>query len=206
MCGFAGLIDLKRQTSQDTLEARARAMADTMVHRGPDDDGVWANAEMGVALSHRRLAIIDCTPSGHQPMISASGKLAIAYNGEIYNYKEIAEELQNSGTSIEGGSDTAVLLAACEAWGVEKTVKKCIGMFAFALWNTESQVLTLGRDRMGIKPLYWGKQGNIFVFGSSLHALRAVPGWSQDIDRDALVNYCRHAYIPGPHTIFEGVQ
>ena len=148
MCGIAGLFTQNTKTQRLSLGPLAVRMSDTLEHRGPDDQGVWCDQDAGIALSHRRLAIIDCSPAGHQPMISASGCFVLSYNGEIYNYSDIAKELIKAGHHIKGGADTAVLLEACAAWGVEKTLQKCIGMFAFALWNIETRTLTLARDRL----------------------------------------------------------
>jgi len=188
------------------LKANVTAMADVLLHRGPDDGGAWADASAGIALSQRRLAIIDCSPAGHQPMHSACGRYTITYNGEIYNYRDLATDLKSQGYSIEGGSDTAVLLAACAAWGVEKTLQKCIGMFVFALWDKNARTLTLARDRIGIKPLYWGQVGKTFLFGSQIKAIQAFSGWKGTVDRDALLSYMRHAYVPGPASIFGNIQ
>jgi len=201
MCGIAGLLT---HNALD-LEALATRMSDTMDHRGPDDQGVWCDRNAGIALSHRRLSIIDCSHAGHQPMSSNSGRYTISYNGEIYNFQDLAKELHAAGHSVKGGSDTAVLVEACAAWGVEKTLKKCIGMFAFALWDRETRTLTLARDRLGIKPLYWARMDDTYLFGSELKALRATGLIDEDIDRDALASYLRHAYVPAPHSIFKNV-
>lgn len=205
MCGIAGLFTQNAETRNQGLGPIAVRMSDTLKHRGPDDHGVWCDQDAGIALSHRRLSIIDCSPAGHQPMVSTSGRYVISYNGEIYNYTEIAKDLQNAGHEVKGGSDTAVLLEACAAWGVEKAVKRCIGMFAFALWDRETQSLTLVRDRVGIKPLYWGMVNDTYLFASELKAIRAMRLFGEDIDRDSLASYLRHAYVPGPHTIFKNV-
>jgi asparagine synthase (glutamine-hydrolysing) len=188
------------------MKATARAMADALSHRGPDDHGVWADPEAGVALGHRRLSIIDLSQSGHQPMLSRSERYVIVYNGEIYNFATLRTELAAGGVSFRGNSDTEVLLEACAAWGVEATVKRLIGMFAFGLWDRQERTLTLVRDRMGIKPLYWGQLGGLFLFGSELKALRAHPGWSPNLDRNALAAYLRFAYVPSPHCIYQGIQ
>lgn len=187
------------------LKALAVRMRDTMVHRGPDDQGVWSDQDAGIALAHRRLAIIDCSPAGHQPMTSNSGRFVISYNGEIYNYADIGKELRDAGHEIKGGSDTAVLLEACAAWGVKKTLSKCIGMFAFALWDRETHTLTLARDRVGIKPLYWANSNGTYLFASELKAIRVAGLVAEDIDRDALASFLRHAYVPTPHSIFKNV-
>lgn len=205
MCGIAGIFDRTANSPEVTLRDGATRMARILAHRGPDSEGVWTDSASGVALAHRRLAIIDCTPAGHQPMASACGRYMISYNGEIYNYKEIASELADQGHIVKGGSDTAVLLAACVAWGVEKAIKRCVGMFAFALWNHEKRELTLARDRLGIKPVYWTRIGELFLFSSQLKAFKTHPSWRGEIDRNALVSYLRHAYVPAPHTIYQNV-
>jgi len=205
MCGIAGLFTQDAKPLAQGLEALAVRMRDTMAHRGPNDQGVWCDQESGIALAHRRLAIIDCSPAGHQPMASSSGRFVISYNGEIYNYNDIGKELRDGGHEVKGGSDTAVLLEACAAWGVEKALEKCIGMFAFALWDRETRTLTLARDRVGIKPLYWANADGTYLFASELKAIRATRLIEEDIDRDSLASYLRHAYVPAPHTIFKNV-
>ncbi|MDX9860802.1 MAG: asparagine synthase (glutamine-hydrolyzing) [Rhodospirillales bacterium] len=206
MCGLAGIFDRTSSTAADVLESRATAMERSLAHRGPDDRGVWTDAACGVALVHRRLAIIDLAPSGHQPMISTDGRFVIAYNGEIYNYKAIGAELTAAGRAVVGGSDTAVLLEACALWGVERALEKCIGMFAFALWDRQTRCLTLARDRLGIKPMFWARFGELFLFGSELKALAAHGGWRGEIDHGALAAYFRYAYVPAPYAIFKGVR
>ena len=182
-------------------------MADAIAHRGPDDSGTWTDAEGGIALGHRRLAIIDLSPAGHQPMVSESGRFAIAYNGEIYNFPDLRAELDASGANIawRGESDTEVLLAAIDHWGVASTLARLNGMFAFALWDREARKLTLARDRMGEKPLYYGATGGAFLFGSELKALRAHPHFNGRLDRDALVAMLRYDYVPAPHSIWQGI-
>ncbi len=182
-------------------------MAHTLRHRGPDAEGCWVDAEAGVALAHQRLSIIDLSPNGAQPMTSASGRSIIAYNGEVYNFAEIRDALIAEGRGpFRGGSDTEVVLEACEAWGVERAVKRFIGMFAFALWDRRASELTLVRDRLGIKPLYWAQFGDLFLFGSELKALCAQGGWSAQVDQNAVAAFMRHNYIPAPHTIYRGVS
>jgi asparagine synthase (glutamine-hydrolysing) len=206
LCGLAGIFDRTRSTPSDVLAQRADAMQQILAHRGPDDHGIWTDPSFGIALAHRRLTIIDLAPSGHQPMVSADGRFVIAYNGEIYNYRAIAAELAAAGRVVTGGSDTAVLLEACAFWGIERALAKCIGMFAFALWDRQTRTLTLARDRLGIKPLYWARFGELFLFGSELKALKAHGGWPEEIDRGALLAYFRHAYVPAPSSIFKGVH
>ena len=181
-------------------------MAASLPHRGPDDQGIWIDAEAGTALVHRRLSIIDLSPAGHQPMVSADGRFVITYNGEVYSYQPIAAELAARGHKFRGHSDTEVILESFAANGIEPTLKRMIGMFAIALWDRRERTLTLIRDRLGIKPLYWAKFGELFLFGSELKALRAHPGWTPRIDRNAVAAFMRHNYIPAPHTIYEGVH
>jgi asparagine synthase (glutamine-hydrolysing) len=206
MCGLTGLFDRAARQDQAGLEGRVRAMTSTLVHRGPDDGGAWADAEAGIALGHRRLAIVDLSPAGHQPMVSADGRWVIAYNGEIYNFGEVGAELRAAGREPAGGSDTAVLLEACAAWGPRAAAERCNGMFAFALWDRRERVLTLARDRLGIKPMHWARFGELILFGSELRALRAAGGWEPEIDPGAVAAFLRFAYVPAPATIFRGVH
>jgi asparagine synthase (glutamine-hydrolysing) len=180
-------------------------MADTLIHRGPDDAGVWVDADAGIALAHRRLSILDLSPAGHQPMVSAAHRYVIIYNGEIYNHLELRHRLESEGRAPawRGHSDTETLLAAFEAWGIEKTLTRCVGMFALALWDRKTRTLTLARDRMGEKPLYYGWVRGTLVFGSELKALRAHPGFDNAIERRALTLFMRYNYVPAPWSIFE---
>jgi len=205
MCGLTGFIDFSRSSSADTLKAVVGEMTETIRHRGPDDDGVWVDAENGVAFGFRRLSIIDLSVLGHQPMVSASGRYMIVFNGEVYNHRELKSELVAAGAAFQGNSDTEVILAAITAWGLENALARFIGMFAIALWDRDQKTLHLVRDRMGVKPLYWGRQGDLLVFGSELKALVAHPGWTPKTDRGALAAYFRFAYIPAPHSIYEGI-
>lgn len=206
MCGICGFVDLGRSTSDDALASIAGEMADTLADRGPDDRGVWVDAHAGVALGHRRLAVIDRTDAAHQPMVSASGRYVLAFNGEIYNHRELGEQLRREGHRFRGHGDTEVLLAAIDRWGLEPTVEALHGMFAFALWDAAEEVLVLVRDRMGEKPLAWGRQGDTVLFGSDLRALRPHPAFRPALDRDALALYFRHKYVPGPFTIWRGIE
>ena len=205
MCGITGFIDLKRASAAERLRDDVRRMADALVHRGPDMGDQWVDPEIGLALGFRRLAIIDLTPTGHQPMTSADGRFVVVYNGEAYNFVDLRAELEAAGNTFRGTSDTEVFLEGCVAWGVEATVGRLIGMFAFALWDRREKRLWLGRDRIGIKPLYYGEIDNLFLFGSELKALRAKDGWQPEIDRDALTAYFRFNYIPAPHTIYRNI-
>jgi asparagine synthase (glutamine-hydrolysing) len=205
MCGIAGLLDTGAIGASAQMTRSAQAMADAIAYRGPDDHGVWCNAEAGVALSHRRLSIVDLSPAGHQPMISANGRFIIAYNGEVYNHQTLRGELESRGVQFRGHSDTEVMLEAFANYGIEATVKRLIGMFTIAVWDQSERTLTLVRDRLGIKPVYWAKFGRLFLFGSELKALRAHPDWSPRIDRRATASFMRHNYVPAPYSIYEGV-
>src|SRR5512133_2699023 len=202
MCGIAGIIDWRAATPADALRTIGEAMIESVRHRGPDAGDVWVEAEGGVALGQRRLAIIDLSPGGAQPMHSADRRYVITFNGEIYNYRDIRHELQAAGRSIRSESDTEVLLEACALWGVEAAIERAIGMFAFALWDRKTRSLVLARDRLGIKPLYYAATPGRVLFASQLKAFRATPGWTPSIDDDAVVGYLRHAYIAQPRTIY----
>jgi asparagine synthase (glutamine-hydrolysing) len=203
MCGLTGLVTLVENRSTEMLDTRITAMADTLHHRGPDDSGTWVDVEHGVALGFRRLAIVDTSPLGHQPMISASGRYVIVFNGEIYNHQRLRNDLKSS---FRGGSDTETILAAIEAWGVPRTLERMRGMYGIALWDRERQLLTLVRDRMGEKPLYFGWSGDTFLFGSELRALRAWPEFEQRLDVQALDAFLRRGVVPSPLSVFEGIS
>ncbi len=204
MCGIAGIADFSAQDASG-LGTIAERMAEVIAHRGPDDSGVWVAPEGQVALAHRRLSVVDLSPAGHQPMESASGRFVLVYNGEIYNYRALAAELSALGQGFRGHSDTEVLLAALEHWGVAGALERSVGMFAFALWDRTERTLTLARDRLGEKPLYWTRRGQVVAFGSEIHALREVPGLALEVDRGALAAYLRHLYIPAPHSVYRDV-
>lgn len=206
MCGIAGFVDLERRSGTQEIEALGRAMAATLAHRGPDAKGLWSDAEAGVVLGHTRLAIVDLSSAGAQPMVSSCGACVVTYNGEIYNAGELRPELEASGRRFKGHSDTEVLVEACAEWGVRATVERLIGMFAFALWDRRKRALSLVRDRLGIKPLYWGRQNGRLVFASELKAFEALPAWQPELDRDALAAYMRLAYVPAPHSIYRGIH
>ena len=203
MCGFAGLIDPNRATSASELEATAARLAATLAHRGPDSFGTWCDAQTGVALGHQRLAVIDLSPDGHQPMASRSGRYVIAYNGEVYNFRDLRKQLETSGSIFTGHSDTEVVLEAIDQWGLDRALDAFIGMFAFALWDRDKRILSLARDRLGIKPVYWGHADKCFVFGSELRALAAHPHFRRDIDRDAVTLYALHGNVPAPRSIYQ---
>ena len=206
MCGFVGFIGKPGALGADEMKRLAARMADRLESRGPDDAGTWVSPSAGIALGHRRLAVIDLSAAGRQPMVSASGRSVIAYNGEVYNFAEIRRELEAEKRRFRSNSDTEVLLEACDAWGVERAVSKLIGMFAFAFWDDHARRLTLVRDRLGIKPLYWGRCGGVLFFGSQPKGFVDHPAWRPVVDRDALAAYLRHAYVPAPHSIFKGIE
>jgi asparagine synthase (glutamine-hydrolysing) len=206
MCGIAGFLTGASDGRARELAEVSSAMDACLQHRGPDDHGIWIDEESGVALVHRRLSILDLSPAGHQPMISADGRFVIIYNGEVYSHQPIAAELAARGYHFRGHSDTEVILNSFAENGIEPTLKRMIGMFAIALWDRRERSLILIRDRLGIKPLYWAKFGKLFLFGSELKALRAHPGWAAQIDRNAVAAFMRHNYIPAPHTIYRGVH
>lgn len=245
MCGIAGFIAAGGQFSHDEMGRILGTMTGAITHRGPDDEGLWSDVDAGVWLGHRRLAIVDLSPAGHQPMLSTSGRYVIVFNGEIYNHLDLRKELEKAvrpplalALSLEGRrdstgergdypfssplpegkggnvrwrgySDTETLLAGIEVWGLEATLKKSIGMFAIVLWDRQTRKLTLARDRIGEKPLYYGWQGGVneqvFLFGSELKALKAHPAFAANIDRGALCLLLRHNYIPAPYSIYQGI-
>ena len=205
MCGIAGFLDPKRRSGDNELRALAASMAGALRHRGPDAEGVWVDADAGIALGHARLSIIDLSAAGAQPMVSASGRYVVSYNGEIYNAGELRTELERAGMRFRGHSDTEVLVEGVSRWGVCATVEKLIGMFAFAVFDRETRALTLARDRLGIKPLYWGRADERVVFASELKAFRTLPGFAPDIDRQALAAYLCTGYVLAPSSIYRGI-
>jgi asparagine synthase (glutamine-hydrolysing) len=215
MCGFSGFL-----TTDITVLTRAETVATSMAlaiqHRGPDDSGAWSDASVGIALGFSRLSILDLSSAGHQPMHSASGRFVIAFNGEIYNHKYLRDllsesQLGNPAQPWRGHSDTETLLACFEVWGLEETLQKTVGMFAIALWDTQTRTLHLARDRFGEKPLYYGwpttanTAAPAFVFGSELKALRAYPGFANPVSREALALYMRFTYVPAPYSIYQNI-
>lgn len=205
MCGFAGLIHIQ-STEKGELAARVGVMADALDHRGPDDSGLWLDPAGHVALGFRRLSILDLSPAGHQPMVSPSGRLAMVFNGEVYNFSELRDALTDEGTSFRGKSDSEVVLAAIDRWGLEPALQRLIGMFAIALWDIEARELTLIRDRLGIKPLYLARTKAGFAFASELGALMRAPGFDTALDPSAIQTYLRYLYIPAPRTPFGSVS
>lgn len=204
MCGVVGYWTKAEGGSAEVVQA----MAGCLTHRGPDDSGAWADTKAGVALGHRRLAVIDLSPAGHQPMHSPCNRFVLVYNGEIYNHLDLRAELQreNGHFNWRGHSDTETLLAGLRQWGIAGALARLNGMFAFVLWDRGERQLYLARDRMGEKPLYYGRSGAAFLFGSELKALAAHPQWRGEVDRDALTLYLRHNYIPAPWSIYQGIR
>jgi asparagine synthase (glutamine-hydrolysing) len=205
MCGIAGFVD---HAAGYDVEARLRAMGEAIAYRGPDDSGTFHDAVTGVGFVHRRLAIVDLTSAGHQPMRSSSGRFVIVFNGEIYNHAELRRTFEASGHGVEwnGHSDTETLLRGFEVWGIKETLARAVGMFAFALYDQSKRQLFLARDRMGEKPLYYGISQGVFLFGSELKALRAHPSFASDVDRDALLSLLRHQYCGGPRSIYKSIS
>lgn len=234
MCGFVGFLTAGPWARDEAAPDLLARMANTIVHRGPDSAGYWHDAASGIALGHRRLAIVELSPAGAQPMASNCGRYVIAFNGEIYNHLDLRKQLGGGGSphplplpggegintphaprltphlAWRGHSDTETLLAGFSAWGIRATLERSIGMFAIAVWDKKERTLTLARDRLGEKPLYYGWQGQgtdaCLLFGSDLAALKAHPAFAADVNRDALALYMRHNYIPAPHSIYQGIH
>jgi len=205
MCGFVGFFVPSTQSSVD-IPLILNQMISDLAHRGPDDEGLWLDLKAGIGLGHRRLAILDISPTGHQPMTTSDGHFAIAYNGEVYNFAELRQELEKKGHAFRGTSDTEVILASINEWGIIKAVKRFTGMYAFAIFDVEEHKLILVRDRLGIKPLYYGwASDGTFLFGSELKAMRNWPGFNNSLDIDALTLFLRHNYIPAPFSIYQGI-
>ena len=205
MCGLAGLFT-SRNLSPDEMTSIVSRMGNTITHRGPDDSGIWVEPRSGIALGFRRLAIVDLSAEGHQPMPSRSGRFTLIFNGEVYNHSALRKELESRGCSFRGHSDTEVILAAFEEWGIETAVRRFIGMFAMAVWDARERELTLIRDRLGIKPLFIYQHEGVISFGSELKALQAGPEFDRTVDVDALTSYLRYLYIPAPRSIFRRVS
>ena len=203
MCGLVGFWDFKANISKTELLGIGQKMGKAISHRGPDSEGAWSDEAVGLSFSHLRLAIVDLSEAGNQPMVSRSGGSVIVYNGEIYNAPELREALSLEGCRFRGHSDTEVILEACERWGVIATCQKLIGMFAFAFWDKQTQQLFLARDRLGIKPMYWGFNQGILFFGSQLKSFKGHPHFKPEIDKEALTAYFRFNYVPTPLYIFK---
>ncbi len=206
MCGICGFFNPHRLSSKPWMQSISDRMTDALVHRGPDDVGVWIDPKMGVAFGHRRLSIQDLSSEGHQPMTSACGRFVMSYNGEIYNFQEMRKDLEQNGLQFRGHSDTEVLLGAITEWGLDKTLQQLIGMFAIALWDRKQESLTLARDPVGKKPLFYGWCRDTFLFGSELKALRAHPEFDAPIDPDALGLFIKYSWVPSPFCIYQGLR
>ena len=204
MCGIAGVFSIPGRLDSGRLRSLVTDMARQLAHRGPDDEGVWIDERVGLGMGHRRLSVVDLSPTGAQPMASHGGRYMLAMNGEIYNYKELRNEL-GKGVVFRGTSDTEVLLAAIEQWGLVKTLDKCVGMFALALWDVRDQRLTLARDRMGEKPLYYGFWNGILAFASELRAFSRLPEWEPVLEQRAITLYFQYSYVPAPWSMYERI-
>jgi len=204
MCGIAGLWFAKSE-SRERLESSGRAMGGAMSHRGPDAEGIWTDAPRGLALTHRRLSILDLTEAGAQPMHSHDGRFVVIYNGECYNFTDLRNQLVAAGCEFRGGSDTEVIVESCARYGVKKTLEHLNGMFAFAVYDRQTGELTLARDRVGIKPLFYGWFGGTFWFGSELKALRALKEFKHELNLDSIGQFLKYGYIPAPHSVFKGI-
>jgi asparagine synthase (glutamine-hydrolysing) len=204
MCGIAGVYE---KTPKSSLALVTAAMTSVISHRGPDDSGLWVDEEAGVALGHRRLSILELSEAGHQPMISANGRYVLVFNGEIYNHAQLREQLQGTkGHAWRGSSDTETVVESVASWGIARTLDACEGMFALALWDRAENCLTIARDRLGEKPLYYGWQAGAFLFGSELKSLREHPSFSPEVDRQALALLLRHNCVPAPYSIYKGIE
>lgn len=207
MCGIAGFVDFTKWLTVETATDRIAAMTSCLRHRGPDQSGLWVDAEAGVALGHRRLSILDLSPAGNQPMVSASGRFVVVFNGEIYNFEELRQQLESPGGTtravFRGRSDTEVMLAAFDEWGVANAIPRFNGMFAFAVWDRADRTLTIALDRFGEKPLYYSCNTRFFILASELTALAAHPVFERTVDRNALALFLQHGYVPAPYSIYK---
>ena len=206
MCGFIGFLDLGASQGREAMGLTIAAMTDAIAHRGPDDSGAYLEPDLGLAFGFRRLSILDLTKEGHQPMESSCGRYVIIFNGEIYNFQELKNELLLQGCVFRGGSDTEVVLAGVMQWGIADTVGRLAGMFAIAIWDKDAKELWLSRDRTGKKPLYYGWSDGCFLFGSELKGIKLWPGFNGRVDRTALSEYLRFGYVPAPHSIYSGIK
>lgn len=204
MCGVVGFLNFGGGGA--AWEGILQDMASALAHRGPDKQRCWCDLSVGVALGHRRLAILDLSELGDQPMFSHGGRYVITFNGEIYNFHSLREDLGKRGVVFRGHSDTEVMLAAFEQWGIAETVKRLVGMFAFGVWDRQERALTLGRDRLGEKPLYYGWVGGTFLFASELKALRRHPDWHGELDPNAIAMQLRFSYVPTPYSIYKNIH
>ena len=211
MCGFAGYFSGSSIDPSFYSESTIKQMTRSLIHRGPDSEGFWKDCSEGIVMGFRRLAILDISSNGDQPMISSNGQYVIVFNGEIYNHLELRAEIKDAkpNQNWQSNSDTETMLCGFELWGIQKTIKKCTGMFGFAVWCNKSKELTLGRDRIGEKPLYYGWQGEsadrIFLFGSELKSFHKHPCFQKEINRDSVSSFLRHSYIPAPNSIYKNI-
>ncbi|MEM5787440.1 MAG: asparagine synthase (glutamine-hydrolyzing) [Syntrophobacteraceae bacterium] len=201
MCGIAGIIDSSMDRA--TLQETTCKMAEALLHRGPDDHGIWVDESTGLGLGHRRLSILDLTPLGRQPMVSPGGRYCVVFNGEVYNFRGLRAELEQKGSVFRGCSDTEVMLTAFDTWGIERSLRRFTGMFAIAVWDSADRTLYLIRDRLGKKPIYYGWSGHTFLFGSELKAIRTFPSCRPEINRDSAALFLRHGYVPSPFSIYK---
>ncbi|MCL1915373.1 MAG: asparagine synthase (glutamine-hydrolyzing) [Desulfovibrionaceae bacterium] len=206
MCGITGFWNLRTDESVEVMRGRITPMTNSMFARGPDSGGLWLSPQNGLALGHRRLAIQDLSPAGPQPMTTADGRYVLCCNGEIYHHEPLRTELEAAGACFRGHTDTETLLYGCALLGVEQAISRLNGVFAFAFWDNRGKILTLARDRMGVKPLYWGKFGDLFLFGSELKPLTLHSGWEKRVNLDAVAGLMDVCYIPAPLSIYEGIQ
>ncbi len=202
MCGVCGMLSPQHSVDETTI----RRMTNSLAHRGPDDSDIWLDIIHGIGLGHRRLSIIDLSPLGRQPMQSSCGRYVIAYNGEVYNFKQLRDELSVLGHTFRGDSDTEVILAAIVQWGLNVALSRFVGMFAIAIWDRKRHALSLVRDRLGIKPMYYGWADNRFVFGSELKSLCNCQNFNKTIDRESLRQYFRYGYIPAPRSVYKNAR
>jgi asparagine synthase (glutamine-hydrolysing) len=202
MCGICGFIDRDRRATGDSYPPLISTMTASLAHRGPDGCGHWIDQHQGVALGHRRLAVIDTSPSGEQPMVSRDGRVALVFNGEIYNFRRLRNALEQQGCRLKGQSDTEVLVEAIALWGVDSTLDRLIGIFAFAVWELDTRRLTLARDHLGVKPVYWAPLGRGIIFGSQPRVFRLFPGWSSELNPDALASVLRFGHVAAPACIY----
>ncbi len=203
MCGFAGILGW--ETDEATWQTTLQEMSAALRHRGPDSTGHWISQNSSIGMTHQRLAIVDLSATGHQPMISASGRHIIAFNGEIYNFEELKADLEQGGHRFRSRSDTEVLLEGIEKWGLKSALSRCHGMFAFSLFDRKNQELILARDRFGEKPLYWGISDNKFLFSSELRALKKVPGFRRELSETGLSLYKVLGHYPGKHSVYKNI-
>ena len=206
MCGIVGIFDRFNIFSTDELSSTVKSMANRIKHRGPDSSGLWQDNEDGISLGHKRLSIIDLSDRGSQPMTSSDKRYIIAYNGEIYNNSDLREELFKQNVNFRGDSDTETLLEGIRIWGLEQTLSKLIGMFAFALWDTKNKTLQLVRDRLGIKPLYWGDLGKLIIFASEIKSFEKMPKIELTVSNESLTSLLKYNYIASPHSIYKNIH